>query len=96
MPADESQALRQVLRRLDHGALRTPHIGDDRLSADALHEIPKGVDVLTDGSRQHDEVSPRRQGKVIAPGIGRLETHRPVDDRLAVDRNDSAGRPRLP
>ena len=54
MPADESQPRRQMTRGLDHRALGTPDVGDDRAPTNARSKFADNTDVLAYGRRQND------------------------------------------
>ena len=73
MAADESQALGQMTRRFDDRLLRAPDIGHDRVPADARCRSRKHADVLTDRSRQQDEVRRLRQGEVVSARVSGMQ-----------------------
>ena len=95
MAADESQALRQVTRGFDDRVFGAADIGHDGVPAEAGRQFAQSGDVLTNGSRQQDEVRGLRERQLGSAVVSRMEALRGVDDLRPVDRDNPAGRPRF-
>ena len=96
MAADESQSLGQMTSGFDDCPFGAADVGHDGVAAETARQLAQNTDVLTDRSRQHDEVRGRCQRQLGPSLISRTEALGGGDGLRPVDRDNPAGRPRFP